>query len=387
LNLTAGFFIIIIKQISAQMFMKRFMVSLSLSMCCLSAFAFPSFDPFAYATSSSGGTSYAAGDPLAGQTNALGEGWVAINTTSGGQAVGLASGSLTAPTNLPSSSGNMVQLFNQLGPGARYNFPSKTSNTVYYSVLIQLQDISSLLVANTNTHGGGSFNMGLNNSTTVNQAAQPTGYAATLYYGNVTNSSGTSLGYILGIGRGTGSTNRFWETNAPHAVGDTLFVVASYEFVAGASNDIVRLWINPNPSTFGADNFPTPDVLVDNTNNISYDGDTGSGLITSFLMANRNTGSPNLMYADELRLGTTWADVTPNTNAVVIPKLSISTVDPNTVQLSWRGDATGFTLQGTGQLLSSGTPWATVPGTPTTSGTNLIQTDAISGMKFYRLKK
>jgi hypothetical protein len=94
------------------------------------------------------------------------------------------------------------------------------------------------------------------------------------------------------------------------------------------------------------------------------------------------------MYADEVRLGTNWAQVTPNTNAVaVIPTLSISTIDPNTVQLSWSGDATGFTLQGTGQLLSSGTPWATVPGTPTTAGTNLIQTDAISGTKFYRLFK
>jgi hypothetical protein len=42
-------------------------------------------------------------------------------------------------------------------------------------------------------------------------------------------------------------------------------------------------------------------------------------------------------------------------------------------------------LQAASQLLSTGTSWTTVPGTPTISGTNYIQTDAISGMKFYRL--
>lgn len=318
----------------------------------------------------------------------LGEGWVAIGTTATGATVVLTNGSLTAPVGLPSSTGNMVQLVNQLGPGGRYNFSSHTTGSVFYSVLIQLKDITNLIAANTNTHGGGAFNLGFNNSTTVNQAANPTGYGAPLFYGNVTNSSGVSQGYLLGIGRGTGSTNRFWETNTSnfHQVSDIVFVVASYTVVAGVSNDIVALWVNPDPSTFGAASAPTPTILIDGVTIVANEADVSP--ITSFLLANRNTGSPNLMYADELRLGTNWAQVTPTTNAVaVIPTLSVSTIDPNTVQLSWRGDATGFTLQGTGQLLSSGTPWTAVPGTPTTAGTNLIQTDAISGTKFYRLFK
>lgn len=372
--------------------MKSLLVFLALSVCSLTALAFPSFDPFADSSSVTGGTAYAATTPLAGQTNVLLEGWVGIGTSATGATVVLTNGSLAAPNNLPSSTGNSVLLVNQTGPGGRYNFPSKTSGSVFYSCLIQLKDFTSLIPANTNTHGGGAFNLGFNNVTTVNQAANPTGYASPLYYGKVTNSSGISLGYVLGIGRGTGSTNRFWETNTTsfHQADEIVFVVASYQFVSGVSNDIAALWVNPDPSTFGADTAPPPTIIIDGVTNVSTDPDINSGVITSFLLANRNTGSPDAMVVDELRLGTNWAQVTPSTNVVtIIPQLSISTLDPNTVQLSWRGDASGFVLQSVSQLLSSGTPWANVPGSPTTSGTNLIQTDAINpgGSTFYRLLK
>jgi hypothetical protein len=279
----------------------------------------------------------------------------------------------------------MVQLVNQVGPGARFNIPITSTNSLFYSLLIQMKDISALAVAKSDTHGGGAFNLGFNNQQTIGQSGNPTGSYATLFYG------ATNGGYILGVGRGNNGTSRFWETNVttPHQIDETIFVVAMYQFVAGVSNDVAALWVNPDPSTFGAGTYPTPTILIDGVTNVSTDPDVNLGSIQSFMMLNRNSTTPTLMYADELRIGRTWADVTPNTNAVVtvIPTLNISKVDPSTVQLSWRGDATGFTLQGTGQLLSSGTPWATVPGAPTTSGTNLIQTDAISGSKFYRLIK
>src|SRR5438309_1868247 len=113
--------------------MKRAILSLSLSLCTLSVVAFPSFEPFADSTAS-GGTSYASGATLAGQVNASGEGWVAIGTSATGASVVLTNGLLAAPINLPSSTGNMVQMVNQLGPGARYNFPSRTTGLVFYSV-------------------------------------------------------------------------------------------------------------------------------------------------------------------------------------------------------------------------------------------------------------
>jgi hypothetical protein len=284
---------------------------------------------------------------------------------------------------LPSSQGNMVQLINSVGPSARYNTPIFSNGVVFYSVLIQLPSITSLLAAKTDTHGGGAFNIGFNNTQTTNQAAEPTGYYAPIYYGT------SGSGYILGIGRGAGSTNRFWETNAPHSTSDTLFVVASYEFVPGVSNDIARLWINPDPSTFGAATYPQPDVIVDNTNNISSDADVNGGSIQSFLIANRNAGQPNLMYVDELRLGTNWAQVTAAYVApAVIPTLTLAQQDASTVLLSWSTNSTSFVLQRAAQLLNASTPWADIGGTATISGSNYIQTDTINptGPSFYRLR-
>jgi hypothetical protein len=157
--------------------------------------------------------------------------------------------------------------------------------------------------------------------------------------------------------------------------------------VAGVSNDIVALWVNPDPSTFGAASAPTPTILIDGVNIIANEADVSP--ITSFLLANRNTGSPNLMFADEVRLGTNWAQVT-STNVVsqpVIQPTLTASVDPSTVQLLWGTNSTGFTLQSSATLLSTNTPWGNVGGSATVSGTNYVQTDAISGTKFYRLKQ
>ena len=370
--------------------MKTFLVSFALSACCLTAFAQTYFEPFADATGS-GGTAYANADNLAGEINAQANKWYPVGTSSTGASVIITNGSLNVTNTLPAGTGNSVLLVNQLGVGGRFNIgghSTATNLTLFYSVFIQLNDITSLSTnANTVSNSGGVFNMGFNNTTGSDpgQGSQPSIIGATLYMGS------TNGGYILGTGRNTGNLgNRFWETNTatPHQVGEVLFVVLEYEAVAGATNnDLARLWINPNPSTFGAATYPTPDVIVGDPSHMPA-SDADLSTINSFVLMNRNATQPNNMIVDELRIGTNWAQVTPSTNAVaVIPILNISTVDPNTVQLSWRADATGFTLQSVAQLLSSGTPWANVPGSPTPSDTNLIQTDAISGTKFYRLIK
>ncbi|MGZ4988670.1 MAG: hypothetical protein ACXWBP_11525, partial [Limisphaerales bacterium] len=200
-------------------------------------------------------------------------------------------------------------------------------------------------------------------------------------------------GYILGTGRGTGGQARYWEADpsAPgtslHTTNDVVFVVVQYEIIPGSGNDVARLWVNPDPATFGAASAPTPTVVADDV--VVGTPDTDLSALNSFLMANRSNLNPDRMIADELRIGYSWAAVTgvPPINTVPVPTLKISLLDPNTVQLSWRGDSTGYILQGTGSLLSSGTPWTTVSGTTSTLGTNLVQTDSVSGMKFYRLKK
>jgi hypothetical protein len=147
---------------------------------------------------------------------------------------------------------------------------------------------------------------GFNNS--VGPGGLPTSVGAVLRIRqDSTDSSVYHIGTGLNSGTGTGtSPNVQFDNTTPLTAGTTVFVVASYTFVAGANNDEARMWINPNVNTFG-DALPPTETLF------SAPGvgiaDTFVSLV-SFNLRNVNTvGAPTLQF-DELRVGTTWADVT-----------------------------------------------------------------------------
>jgi hypothetical protein len=78
----------------------------------------------------------------------------------------------------------------------------------------------------------------------------------------------------LGIFRNTNATAGATSWSGPLTVGATIFIVGSYEAVVGTQNDIARLWINPNPSTFADGTFSpitTPPTLADTTTAIGTD--------------------------------------------------------------------------------------------------------------------
>ena len=77
----------------------------------------------------------------------------------------------------------------------------------------------------------------------------------------------------------------------------TYLIVAKYEWVKGATNDVVTLWVNP--TTLGAGE--------DTGNKISTSaGEDGTGSAARLTLCR----GPNVNI-DELRIGQTWADVTP----------------------------------------------------------------------------
>jgi hypothetical protein len=137
------------------------------------------------------------------------------------------------------------------------------------------------------------------------------------------------------------------------------------------------LWVNSNPSTFGAANAPTPSV-----------GDIGAGgvdfaPIVGF--AFRTSGGPSLSYADEMRVGLAWADVTPP--AVETPTLAIAFNGNGSVTLSWPTVATGFNLESATNL-NSPIGWASVNDPVTVVGTNkTVTVNSASGNQFFRLRK
>jgi len=114
--------------------------------------------------------------------------------------------------------------------------------------------------------------------------------------------AGSTGTYVIGVQKGgTGATATFGASEFHPGV--TVVVVGKYDFTA--SPNIVSLWVNPDKSTFGAATEPETLPLIASSG-------TDGFLIDRFNMRqNTATSVPASMQWDELRVGTTWADVTP----------------------------------------------------------------------------
>ena len=99
-----------------------------------------------------------------------------------------------------------------------------------------------------------------------------------------------------------------YDETTSYAVGQTVLIVGEYEFVDTAANgaaDIARIWVNPTPGDLAAE--ATPTVVDDNPESLNM---AGTLPIASFHLRN-DTNVPGNMFIDELRIGTTFADVLP----------------------------------------------------------------------------
>jgi hypothetical protein len=381
--------------------MKRILPFALLCACSYGAFAvtFPIFDPLADATSS-GGTSYSDSTALKGQINATGNTWVGINTaqTSLIPLTGYAFSNYAVGSPLPAPSGTEVGQVNApssgTGQGVRLDLTDFATNgisngTVYASMFIKCTDISALSV-NTGSGllQGGIFHIAF--SDTVGTLAANPGILGGRWYFH--RSSTDSTKFNIGVSKVTGPPGTvnpmaYWDSR-DFSVGDELFVVVGYSFnpLGGTNDDTAKLWVNPAPATLGQSTEPATTVQGGTS---PADGDLKS--IGSFNIMVRNTTQVTSMLFDEVRVGTNWAQVTSTNNVVITPpvqpKLAASIVNPTTVQLSWGTNSPSFTLQSTATLLSTNTPWSAVGGSATVSGTNYVQTDTVSGTKFYRLKQ
>jgi hypothetical protein len=114
--------------------------------------------------------------------------------------------------------------------------------------------------------------------------------------------SNSPSGYVYGVQKsGTGAVTVFDTTE--HHAGETVFLVGKYDFTVTPNS--VSLWINPNPSTFGPAAEPTNGFISTTTGS--------DGFIFDRFNMRQNTASsvPAAMQWDELRVGITWASVTP----------------------------------------------------------------------------
>jgi hypothetical protein len=296
------------------------------------------------------------------------------------------SGSLSYP-GLQTASGDNSVLFNGVTPGltgiaARnltqpYNIANTT--TLYYSLTFRVNAITVNEWGNSAAnYTGGSFMLGFNQKLQNGAALIQGDTAAPLLIrtGDPSNASGTAndfQSYQLGVGVTATTSNRVYDATHTYNPGDTLFLVLSYTFGSGVNDDVAKLYVNPVPGSLEGANTP----LVTTT---AGDLDVTSSQIQSFFLRN-NSVEPNRTQVDDLRIGTTWADVTP----AAPPSLRIERVSPN-VLISWpTNNATGFLLQSNAVLGTAS--WGTVPNPSPVGDRFYITNGATSGNSFFRLRK
>lgn len=210
-------------------------------------------------------------------------GWTATNGDDGEVA-----GSLSYPDLGPSTGNHFA-----IDGTANYSSPTftaMTSNeTYYYSFLFRMDDLSSL-----STTGFTSNLILLSSSSTVSNGVASFGVVK-----DADNSSAYNLVFD-GDFRGPSNASSVKDPSlTEYAAGETLLLVASYTNGTGATS----FWVNPDASSFGTITAPTP-----------YATDTGNtSRLVQLLLINSGTGATTRpgFSIDEIRVGTTWADVTP----------------------------------------------------------------------------
>lgn len=219
---------------------------------------------------------YTVGGNVAGNTLSGVGAWSALNT---GTAPSILSGNLNV-TGLQDSAGASVSL-----PGGNYQeavlaLPSSnTSGSLFFSIALSL----------TGAPGAATATIGFANSGTN--------------LGGMVFTQAATGGYQIGFSiRSSGTTVTYDPTI--YSTGSTIFLVGRYDFVAGGTgNDTGALWINPSQATFGAGAAPTATITSAST------GTSDLGSITQFIL--RGVANSPIAVVDELRIGTTWASVTP----------------------------------------------------------------------------
>jgi hypothetical protein len=231
----------------------------------------PYYEPFAYAEASN---------------LAQSQQWT--NVTNGGDEIIVAGGTLTPayPGLNPSTTGYTV--FGGVGNDSSSPITSTNTGTLYYSLIMNVSSMAGV----TETNGGyfAAFTSSASN------------HGATLWTKRVDDGV-YNLGLEVRTATGAATT---WTTDA-YTAGQTVFVVVGYTFgdPGTPSDDIVNLWVNPTI------NGAQPAATISDTH-------TGTDLtaISGFLLRQDSaTETPN-MAVDELRIGTTWTQVTNGTLAV-----------------------------------------------------------------------
>ncbi|AYM99674.1 hypothetical protein EAG08_04390 [Chryseobacterium sp. 3008163] len=200
--------------------------------------------------------------------------WTALAGT-GTNNVTVSNGNLAYPGSIGDGMGNKVPLANN-GQDVSRTFTS-TAAPIYSSLIVNVSAANAV----------GDFFYSIGTS-----AAPATTVGAKLFVKS--NGSGFSFGVL----RGTGGIPVYETTVRPFNT--NVMVVLKYEVVAGATNDAVKLYVNPGLSSEPA----TPDAVY--TAAIGLD----AGAFSAIALVQGTAVTAPTLEVDGINVGTTWASVT-----------------------------------------------------------------------------
>ncbi len=210
-------------------------------------------------------------------------------------------------------------------------FRTITRGKLYYSLMVWVVEAPT-----TPTPGNGGFHAGFNNQPpeaclcTDSGACTMQTAAARLLLRCAQGDEGATNAFNIGIqGHGTPTSGAppVWvgaDTNPPYGTiypggldtANALFVVVSYDMKNNTgsnpinTDDVSSIWVNPDPQTFGNNALePAPSAT-------STGGDIPELSVRSFFLREGSSRAATTGYQatrigfDELRIGTSWADVT-----------------------------------------------------------------------------
>jgi hypothetical protein len=259
---------------------------------------------------------------------------------------------------LASPQGNRVQIVRTNSEDVNRGFTAVTSGTLYYSALIKFIDTLGL-AANSDNFGDHFLHFGTTSGSSVST------FFARLHIRKGSSGNTVQVGVA---NRGSATTVQPTFSTSNLAVNQTHFVVVKYDFASGAAS----LWVNPT-TNFGA----TTEAGGALTNTV---GTTSISQAASIcIRQGTNTGNIEI---DEIRVGQTWASVTPAPPPATqlffasVPSAGTATVplSPPIVVQARRADnsvATNFTGTIT---LSRATGPGTIGGTVSRAAVNGVAT-------------
>jgi hypothetical protein len=257
---------------------------------------------------------YMDGAAIAGQVNPNGQTWNAAGTAGPGTSVhSVLSPGLTSPPGFVPATGNKADMVNaDTGQFDRMIFPGSqtfgVNTTLYYSLLFNVPDIAGLNTPNSNANANNDMIIAFNNGVGT---GRPTNWAGEL----VIRLGSTTDKYQLGI-RATNTTANTTYWSGDLNPGDTHQIVVRYvqgPTDSSGTDDSNDIWIDPSPATIGLPegSVPAPDGSSNGTINAGSPANNyAAALIIGAGISNTATvQNPDHTYLDEIRVGTTWADV------------------------------------------------------------------------------